>query len=208
MKISHILSVIAVAAVIAPSAFAQDSASKNVGPTMDYNNEISLAYGNGSIYEFAYLFSGIFTDVFSFGTFNFDNFRTYGSLSVGYQHKVSNALSLGFAAMADGGSYDLLDSSSKNKVDESSFQVFALLPTAKLYWFQRNKFAMYSKAGAGVAYLHDFLHSDEGEPIDSSISFAAQLSPIAFEVGGRCRAFVEYGFGSQGNLMLGVKYGF
>lgn len=70
-----------------------------------------------------------------------------------------------------------------------------IMPTARLYWFQKPAVAMYSRLAAGYSSISDG-------------KWGAQVSPVAVEFGkGNVRGFVEGGFGFQGMLIGGVKFG-
>lgn len=82
--------------------------------------------------------------------------------------------------------------------------IFAMVD-AKLNWFRRDIFGMYSKAGLGVMCINGNLMEENGGNLWLP---TAQLSLIGMELGRQFCGFAEIGAGMQGILQVGLKYHF
>ena len=157
-------------------------------------NEVSLSYGQYSI-------PGL---VNSFGAALGSAFQPeagikasiYGVVTAGYSHWFTQGFSLGCET-----SCELVGLQDHRSVYAS------LMPSVKGRWFYRPHFAIYAKASAGVLFQHT--SAGENSSASSGVSFAAQLTPLACEFGGKnLKGFVELGLGMEGLVVLGLRYGF
>lgn len=103
-----------------------------------------------------------------------------GSINLQYMYNTSESFAVG------------LDVAYENAAHSDCITI---MPTARLYWFQKPAVAMYSRLAAGYSSISDG-------------KWGAQITPVAVEFGkGSIRGFVEGGFGFQGMLIGGVKFG-
>ena len=154
------------------------------------NNEIAVSYGF-STGQFAYammtvigqeLFGEDLPEVSGSGSFSLEYFRRLGDLvSVG-------------AGMAY---YKVTTTADGTKSVENSF---AILPSVKFHWYQREWFSAYSKLGAGAVI--------DKEDAETSLKFGMQASLLGLEVGRTVRVFAEGGIGQQGFLLGGLRVRF
>lgn len=88
-----------------------------------------------------------------------------------------------------------------NKKDIKSTNWFTFGPTARVYWFNRASFAMYSRIGVGLLIA-------DGH--DSSVNWLPTFSPVSLEWGqGNLRICTELlSVGSLGLINGGIKYSF
>ena len=89
----------------------------------------------------------------------------------------------------------------ENKKYDGKFRMgfLSVMPHVKASWFDNPHFGMYSKVAVGAAGVFQ----KDGE---SSITWAAQLSPVCMDFGGSdLRGYLELGVGMQGIVTLGIK---
>ena len=169
-------------------------------------NEISVGYGRVTLPDFAHLTAGVFATVFTGGYARFDNFRSYGSVNAEYYRVLNKTFSVGAAVSWFGGVADVLDKDNV-KTGTSDYSGFAVMPSAKIFWFRKPHVAMYSKLSAGLTLLDDY--DDESDSHSYDPYFAAQVSLAGVQFGGeRLRGYVEVGGGMQGLVTAGVSYSF
>lgn len=81
---------------------------------------------------------------------------------------------------------------------------FALLPSARLSWIRNNWFALYTRAGVGIALGNRY--SDKNRDLDHGFAFAWHVSPVGVEFGRRVSFYVEGGYGFLGVVHGGVRF--
>ena len=82
-----------------------------------------------------------------------------------------------------------------------------VMPQLSLNWFDLKVFCMYSKFAVGYTFLKSEYKYEQSSDKNSDKRFALQVTPIAVEAGiPAVRAFVEFGYGNQGLVNLGVKF--
>lgn len=174
--------------------------------TPESRNEITVGYGRATFMDLAHVTGGVFATVFTGGYARFDNFRSYGSVNVEYYRVLNKTFSVGAAASWFGGTADVLNKEDV-KTGTSDYSGFALMPSAKAFWFRKPHVAMYSKLSVGLTLLDDY--DDESDSHSFDPYFAAQVSLAGVQFGGeRFRGFVELGGGMQGALLVGFSYSF
>lgn len=182
------------------------SASFLSAQTPDSRNELTVAYGRATFMDLAHVTGGVFATVFTGGYARFDNFRSYGSVNVEYYRVLNKTFSVGAAASWFGGTADVLNKEDV-KTGTSDYSGFALMPSAKAFWFRKPHVAMYSKLSAGLTLLDDY--DDESDSHSFDPYFAAQVSLAGIQFGGeRFRGYVELGGGMQGAILAGLSYSF
>ena len=167
----------------------------------DKDNEIALSYSQFTTPQFVYLLGGMFGMVFSMGNVTLENMAMPGALSLEYTRFVNKTFGFGGSITADYMTADKYIGKDADKTYDGKFRMFFLsvMPHAKAYWFDNPHFGMYSKVGAGCALVPD-------EAGSTSLSFAAQLSPVCMDFGGDSfRGFLELGVGMQGIFSLGIR---
>lgn len=155
--------------------------------------ELSVSYGVVTNNNMGNLFMELITLSFAEVDLRFS-----GAANIDYLHRLSNTVWLGAS-----GSYEF-GREPRDAKFESRHHYITLMPTAKFFWFHRDKFAMYSRLAVGCTYIHG---RSDGER-DQLFIPAFQLSPIALEAGGKVRYFLELGLGTQGIALTGVRFRF
>lgn len=165
-------------------------------------NEVSLSYGYLTPIDFGMVLADAFMISFSLGYSSMDNIVFSGAVGAGYYRRVNKTFALGGLLAYEHFSYD-----TKNKEGEitsnTKMENFSLLPSAKIFWFERPHVSMYSRFSAGATVLA----ANNGS--DPEFGFMFHVSPIAIEAGGyNTRGFLELGLGVSGMISGGVKYRF
>lgn len=174
--------------------------------TPESRNEIMFGYGRVTVVDVAHVVGGVFATAFTAGYARFDNFRSYGSVNLEYYRTLNKTFSVGAAVSWFGGAADELNKDNV-KVGDSKYSGFALMPAAKVFWFKKQKVAMYSKLAAGVTLLDDYDEESDSHSFDPY--WAAQVTCAGVQFGGeRFRGFVETGSGMQGLVLVGLSYSF
>ena len=173
----------------------------------EYRNEITAGYGYVTFTDIVHVTAGVFATIFTLGYAGFDNFKSIGSFNLEYYRTLNNdTFSVGGALSYFGGSADVIETKTKEKTGKSTYRGIALMPSTKVFWFRNPKVSMYSKLAAGGMLFDDY---DENNKHTFQPSFAAQVSPVAIEVGGeQFRGYVELGMGMQGVIVGGLHYNF
>ena len=190
------LMMIATMLVAALSASAQNE---------DLRNELSLSYGFGSASVIGDgIGEGFVRAIFS-DTENENDF-IFGPISVEYFRHFNNPrLAIGGILSYSKWDTDILKRSNKEKVGECKRSFFAIMPSFKYYWVNKNSFGLYCKGAAGVGFLSTD-EKGESNRSDSGTYFMFQITPVGLEFGSAFRGFAEFGFGDQGFLCAGLRY--
>ena len=208
-------------ALAAPLASAQQTETYRT-------DEFCISYGRVSLPGIAMTASAVLGTVFSAGAVAADEFSVSGAISGEYYHWFNPHFSVGGVGVFEGAtlrfkSYQGKDSNGSRiyeQGDPTHDSFVSLMPAVKWRYLARPAFGMYMKAAAGlVANIQSsFERRTEGSsgevvttttPAQVSLGFGFQLTALGIEVGGaRLRGFAELGFGMQGVLLAGVKWGF
>lgn len=130
---------------------------------------------------------------------------TFGSFGLTYMHNINSRFGVGATT-----SYEYIYKNAKDgkKYTENFITV---MPTARAYWFRHKSFGMYSRLAAGVAlncskgYVKDL----GKEKTETDVLFGFHLAPVSMEFGSnKASGFLELGWGYQGIVNAGVKFGF
>lgn len=165
------------------------------------SDELSVSWGLGSGPMFVDAFSSVLL-----GGVNYE--MQTGSVSAQYMHNFNKRVGVGLAA-----TYEGLKSQKPIITDEYlSSSYVSIMPTARLFWFRKSMFGMYSRVAAGVTINNfDYLNEQDGKSSKESkteVGFAFQASPIGIELGtNKVCGFLEGGFGFQGMVIAGVRFG-
>lgn len=164
-------------------------------------NEISLGAGYVTHPFIGIGFGNAFGGIFD-GDTNDEN--SLGAYSLTYMHNINNRFGVGATA-----SYEYMY---KNAKDGKKYteNFVAVMPTARAYWFRHKAFGMYSRVAAGVALnLAKGYSATTGEKEnETQVLFGFQLAPVSMEVGSnKVSGFLELGWGYQGLVNVGVKFG-
>lgn len=91
-----------------------------------------------------------------------------------------------------------VDKKDPSKNWSENTHLMTVMPSIKVAWFNRKHFGMYTRAAIGVTAI---MGKNRTIPY-----LALQVSAVGMDFGGRrCRGFLEYGFGTQGIFVAGVK---
>ena len=161
--------------VVVSSAFAKNDKDRN---------EFTIAYGQATIPQFAYVMGEVFGAMFSLGWFGFG-----GTVLCDYMTAKTVSVD------KDG-----------NKTPNGDFKLGCLsaMPLVKFAWLNRAHVGLYSKLAAGAGYFF----ANGGEAKDN-FSVAFQATPVGVDFGGeQFRGFLEVGVGWQGIVSGGVRWFF
>ena len=195
-----ILALVAVCGLLASPA-AQAQTINQVAP-----NELSFSYGVsviGAVTTSLINTLGVVGQISDGDYIAVRSGGSHGILNLGYHYHTSKVFGIGANFSFNRMSVKLEDET--GKLDAFAVNCFSLMADAKLNWFRREVFGMYSRAGLGVMCLNTNLVET------ASHNFwlpALQLSPIGMEVGRSFCGFMELGFGMQGIAQFGVRYHF
>lgn len=162
-------------------------------------HQLSFSVGTCSVYQ---VFESIITGVVSGMTKNdIESMDGFGTINVGYLYNLNKHFAVGADA-----TYEHFSAKYKDPgASVSTLNHYTVMPAVRAYWFNKTYVSMYSKLAVGGTLIT----SDDGEEITTSGCFAAQLSPVAIEVGNnKLRGFAEIGIGMQGLILGGVRYSF
>lgn len=193
-------------ALLALACLLAAPATKAQTINVDYPNELSFSYGvsligsatNSAIVRFNIL------QQFSDGDYvNIQSGGSKGVLNLGYVYHTSRVFGVGGNFGFNRMSVKMEDET--GKLTAASANVFFLMADAKLNWFRRDIFGMYSKLGLGVMCINTNLMEETGGNIWLP---TGHLSLIGMELGRQFCGFMELGVGMQGVAQFGVKYHF
>lgn len=164
-------------------------------------NEMSVSWGIGTV---PHLIVG-FSDALSAALAgNNASEKSYGVFSAQYLHNINKRYAVGVVFAAE---YVYKEGKDSDKHDED---FFTLMPTARAYWFRGKSFGMYSRVALGVSMNIYEVPSvgKERTQIHSDTHLAYHAAPVAIEVGSnKFAGFLELGYGYQGIVNAGVKFG-
>lgn len=192
-----IVSIFLCIALMGNVAFAQTESKKGT-------TEIGISYGTMTFPQMVYVMGSVLGITVSLGHFTLENMALYGAPALMAYHYVGDRVAVGGDVAFDIMTADQYNGSDENKEYAGSFNMLAtsLMPGVKIDWFDKGKFAMYSKANIGAS-----IYSWADTKPD--VLFAAQLSPVCMEFGANSiRGFAEIGFGCRGIVNVGVKKSF
>ena len=196
MKKFFLLVVAAIFSVTTLSA--QDLAAESESPVEEVRqelvygkNEIRVSYGALTFNQGVNLFVEIITLTFAQMDINLT-----GAINVEYMRYLTHWATIGVSASYEYGR------EGKNEEVKSRHHYITLMPTTKLFWFNRAHFGMYSRLGVGVTYAYGHIDGED----NSHWRPAFQLSGVCLEAGGdSVRGYLELGWGTQGFVQLGIS---
>lgn len=189
-----LIAILLLGTLMANAAMAQKTYTTKSGVEFPAN-EISISYSGLNIVEFAYAIGGAIAVGITGGKADIDKIITSGALGIEYTRYISPILAVGVVGSAEQYALHFRDDDKKS----SQSYLFTVMPEAKLSWFRKPHFSMYSRValGLGISYSEEF---------DSL--FAIQISPVGLEAGGtHFKGFAEIGNGMQG-FGCGLRYCF
>lgn len=203
----RILSILAASIIAALPAFAAEEGVEAKSGSVRPKNEVSVSYGTLSVPHIANILGGVFGTAFTGGLAKVDKIATSGAIGVEYMNYLNSHIAVGGCLTEECltlsfDSYDGKDEDGnatyKDGEDQRNNYV-TVMPAAKLPWFYYDHVSMYSKAGVGMS-----VNTGSGD-----VNFALQVSPVGIDFGGKAfRGFAEVGFGMQGFLLAGLRWGF
>lgn len=170
-------------------------------------NEISASYGvsllGASINTLIDLgaIASIFSDEVDVASVRSGGSR--GIINASYLYHTSQIFAVGGSVGFNRLSVNMQDNT--GSISAASANIIFAMIDAKLNWFRRDIFGMYSKAGLGVMCINGSIMEEPGHNIWLP---TAQLSLIGMELGRQFCGFAEIGAGMQGILQVGLKYHF
>ncbi len=192
------------------------------------SNDLSLGYGYFTFPQIALtstsLISSAIPDV-SNVSFKVDkiSLKSTGSINFEYNHRFTKVFSLGLAAAYEKGDAHIDGTGSAfgqsaGGTADFSMQTLSAMLNFRFFWFNRPHVSMYSKIAGGVSFVIDPTVSstatevkDEMDEVFSAIPVlpAIQVSPVCIDFGGEAlRGYVEFGIGTQGSMLGGLRYRF
>lgn len=193
-------------ALLALACLLAAPATKAQTINVDYPNELSFSYGVSLIGSATNSAIVRFNILQQFSDGDYVNIRSGGSkgvLNLGYVYHTSRVFGVGGNFGFNRMSVKMEDET--GKLTAASANVFFLMADAKLNWFRRDIFGMYSKLGLGVMCINTNLMEETGGNIWLP---TGHLSLIGMELGRQFCGFMELGVGMQGVAQFGVKYHF
>ena len=184
--------------VVVSSAFAKNDKDRN---------EFSIAYGQATIPQFAYVMGEVFGAMFSLGHASFENPHMFGAAGVEYVHYTNDWFGFGGTVLCDYMTATTVSvDKDGNKTPNGEFKLgcLSVMPLVKFAWLNRAHVGLYSKLAAGAGYFF----ANGGEAKDN-FSVAFQVTPVGVDFGGeQFRGFVEAGVGWLGIVSGGVRWFF
>lgn len=172
-------------------------------------NEISVSYGVsviGVAFNTIVDIAGTFSDISELADIDVTSVKSGGSkgiINASYLYHTSNVFAVGGSVGFNRMSVNVQDNT--GKLTAASANIIFGMIDAKLNWFRRDIFGMYSKFGLGVMCIN-------GNLVESASGNlwlpTAQISLIGMELGRQFCGFMELGAGMQGVAQIGVKYHF
>lgn len=167
-------------------------------------DELSLTYGRVSIPAFAMTLGSVLGVVFTGGAAKPEHIYSSGAIGLEYFHYFNGKFAVGGSAVYENFHQEWLTRTGTDQSGEPVYEpgsvsneaFVSVMPAIKFRWFNRTHFGMYSKACAGVLL----------QPSSDSVSFGFQASPLGMEAGSSTvRGFAEFGLGTQGMVLAGVR---
>lgn len=183
--------------VVVSSAFAKNDKDRN---------EFSIAYGQATIPQFAYVMGEVFGAMFSLGHASFENPHMFGAAGVEYVHYTNDWFGFGGTVLCDYMTATTVSvDKDGNKTPNGEFKLgcLSVMPLVKFAWLNRAHVGLYSKLAAGAGYF--FVNGGEAK---DNFSVAFQVTPVGVDFGEQFRGFVEAGVGWQGIVSGGVRWFF
>lgn len=164
-------------------------------------NEVNVSYGYFSLPQLAVMMGDILgaAIITPIGNEKLSNMSSTGAIGLEYTRYLrSGRASFGAVLSYEGCNTTFVDKNDESKIRKENEHFITVMPTAKVMWFNRKGFGMYSRAGVGVTMMMS--------PKSANAMVALQISPIGMDFGGsRVRGFIEGGFGTQGIVNAGIK---
>lgn len=155
-------------------------------------NELAISWGVATTPQLV----DVFTTALSGGLVDYSS--STQAISAQYLRNLNNTWAVGAAAICEAMEADDANSDGKQNL-------ISVMPVARAHWFDKKHFGMYSKAGVGVCLWNEKLNGQS----TNDVTVAYQVSPVCMEAGSESvRGFMELGFGFQGIVNLGVRFGF
>lgn len=176
----------------------------------DLKHEIGVSYGFGVSCIGDGIGNALGNGIFdSLGKVKWTNDKQFGTLALEYFYHLDEP-KVAVGAIATYAQYGEDLEKNDKKVGDRIRRYFALMPSIKYYWINKNSFGLYSKLAAGAMLLANKASDVETDKTDkdSKMYFMWQVSAIGFEFGGKFRGFIEAGAGEQGIVLGGLKYKF
>ncbi|MBR0223223.1 MAG: hypothetical protein IJL93_03000 [Bacteroidales bacterium] len=193
-------------ALLALSCLMAAPATKAQTINVNYPNELSFSYGVSLIGSATSSLVARFDILQQFSDGEYVKIQSGGSkgvLNLGYVYHTSKLFGVGGNFGFNRMSVTMEDET--GKMTAASANVFFLMADAKLNWFRRDIFGMYSKLGLGVMCINTSLAEEAGGNLWLP---TGHLSLVGMELGRQFCGFMELGAGMQGIVQFGVKYHF
>jgi len=169
-----------------------------------YKHSVYVGYGSNNVFSYHNPDFGTTADVIAP--------KYYGNVNVGYEYRISKLFGVCGEFSWCGKSFDKQNYDIAGKPTEITSghkeNMFCLLAGMRGLWIDRTHFTLYSSLKLGGS-----IYSIDGE-VKDNITYIGKfrpyfhIVPIGLEGGfGRCRIFLEGGFGVQGFVEGGIRIG-
>lgn len=187
------------------SVFSQNDSIKPKSETSNIN--IYGGYGIGTIYVFTKKVGHDYTLPYDVGEFT--PVSSYGSFVVGFDGNVSKVVSIGFDFSYIPLSYSGKMSDSTHTKLNYKDNVLSGMIKLQLNYINKPMVRAYSGLSLGVSYIFSSVTDDKYISISTkTIRPAGQLTLMGIRVGKKLCGFGEFGFGTNGIILVGVNYKF
>jgi hypothetical protein len=170
-------------------------------------HDITVSYGIVTADQISDLLKDVLTTIFTFGTYEKDNYDYSGALFVTYKNAVNYRWHVGATLGMDNVSGDLFSNGNYNGTFSTKHRTLAA--EADLRWVKRDHFQLYSGLGLGYTFTSEKGETTTGESENlRSGHSAVQVNALGIRAGNRLGALLEFGFGYKGILNFGLSYRF
>lgn len=159
----------------------------------------------------ASVFVGVFSTVFTLGTYSLEELKSSGQFGIQYHHLLGERFMLGCYTGYEYLSLVLKDKNGTIRQDDLGSHYLSLLPSVKFYYFNNPHFSAYAKfqVGGTFALSRDIVEDEIKDSFDIKPMFALQAVPFGMEFGGESiRGYIEAAYGSQGLVAIGIRKSF
>ncbi|MCO5233423.1 MAG: hypothetical protein LC105_06600 [Chitinophagales bacterium] len=134
---------------------------------------------------------------------DFQSSQFVGPISVNYKHFFKERLAVGVSALYSNAKVKFVGGN--EVLTTSHLNTISVLPRFDFYYLRNPKFAMYGSLAAGAFVM---VANGKELPLEdkANVSFAFQVTPLAFRIGRDFGLVVELGIGSHGLAEVGFTY--
>jgi hypothetical protein len=129
---------------------------------------------------------------------------SYGAIAITIQRKIGKIVQVGGVVTLNPINSHYIYR--KGATETDSWIVCTVMPRADIFYVNRGLLSLYSGLAVGVSY--SFYHTNYSNWFDQSFNYfsiAYQLNALGIRVGKDIAGYVEFGFGYQGMVNLGIS---